>query len=599
MGAVTFSIDVKLVEFFVRYFLFDCFIETGTFRGDTLELVKPYFPQLLSIEFSDEYYRLAVARFHKDSAINILKGESWEVLTNLVQQKKGKSLFFWLDAHWCEAENTAGEKSQTPLLRELQAIQSLNEKSVLLIDDARLYLCPPGKPHEFSQWPDFDEILQVLHALSDKHKLIVLNDVLVYYPQAIQSDMQHFAHEEGIDWLDIFVKSLEYEHLLDDINAKEQEIQRLTSIWRDKERTLQAQNEELITKESVIQSQNEELITKESVIQSLIIFQHSPLRYWCVHRPKLFLKRVLPENTQYRIRRICREFQPKLGRFDQYSPRLLDCAKQPALSIAPPLKPPLSMSIVTPSYNQAQFLEETIKSVLRQDCSDVEYIVQDGGSRDGSGRILEHYRSQIKHVESCKDRGQADAINQGFQHATGEIMAWLNSDDLLLPGTLAYIANYFLKHPDVDVVYGHRIVINEDDREVGRWVLPPHDDSMLIWADYIPQETLFWRRSIWEKAGGYVDESFQFALDWELLLRFRDVGAKFVRLPRFLGAFRVHPRQKTSQKLESKGFQEMARLRRRIHGREISNQEALFQIRHYLRKHIIYDWLSRLGIFRF
>ena len=95
-------------------------------------------------------------------------------------------------------------------------------------------------------------------------------------------------------------------------------------------------------------------------------------------------------------------------------------------------------------------------------------------------------------------------------------MAYLNSDDLLLPGALPTVAAYFAQHPEVEVVYGHRVVIDEAGDEIGRWVLPPHDDKALRWADYIPQETLFWRRSIWGKSGGRMDETFRFALDWEL-----------------------------------------------------------------------------------
>ncbi len=255
--------------------------------------------------------------------------------------------------------------------------------------------------------------------------------------------------------------------------------------------------------------------------------------------------------------------------------------------------------VVTPSLNQAQFLEQTIKSVLDQHYPRLEYIIQDGASTDATGSILQQYAGKVTYIESAKDTGQANAINRGFCYATGDIMAWLNSDDLLLPGALTYIANFFLEHPDVDVVYGHRIIINDQGHEIGRWILPPHDKNMLLWADYVPQETLFWRREIWERAGGYIDESFHFALDWELLLRFRETKARFVRLPRFLAAFRVHPQQKTSQELATRGCQEMARLRKRIHGREVSNLEAHHQIRHYMRKHVAYDWLYRLGVFRF
>ena len=135
----------------------------------------------------------------------------------------------------------------------------------------------------------------------------------------------------------------------------------------------------------------------------------------------------------------------------------------------------------------------------------------------------------------------AQAINRGFAHSTGDIMAYLNADDLLLPGSLNFVAAYFEAHPDIDVVYGHRVLIDADGAEIGRWVLPPHEDEVLSWADFVPQETLFWRRDMGERAGGAMDESFRFALDWDLLLRFRDAGARFVRLPRFLGAFRCMP----------------------------------------------------------
>ena len=94
------------------------------------------------------------------------------------------------------------------------------------------------------------------------------------------------------------------------------------------------------------------------------------------------------------------------------------------------------------------------------------------------------------------------------------MLAWLNGDDLLLPGAIEYVAHFFEQHPEVDVVYGHRIVIDADGREVGRSILPPHDDGVLSWADFVPQEALFWRRRIWERVGARIDESFQFAMDW-------------------------------------------------------------------------------------
>ncbi len=599
MGAVTFSVDINLVEFLVQHLDFECFIETGTFRGDTLELVKPYFPQCFSIELSEEYYQIATARFQQDSSVTILKGDSGTILEDIVRQMEGASILFWLDAHWCEADDTAGRISQSPLLQEIQAIRQLHERSVLLIDDARLYLCPPGTPHEYSQWPDFKRVLRALASLSDVHELIVFNDILIYYPQSIHNEMRGFAHGYGVNWLDAMVKSLEHDHLLQEIQTKEQEIQTKEQEIQTKEQEIQKLTDIWRNKEEIIQAQQQELVAKEAVIQSLIIFQRSPLRYWCMHCPKLLLKRVLSTHIQDKIHRLRQRLQPKLGQLQQYSPVPLEIPEQHSALTTVSQQPLPSVSIVTPSFNQAQFLECTLQSMLGQNYSNLEYIVQDGGSTDGTPEILEKYRPRLTHAESCQDGGQANALNRGFERSTGEIMAWLNSDDILLPGTLAYVAQFFQDHPEVDVVYGHRIVINEADQEIGRWILPPHDARMLRWADYVPQETLFWRRRIWEKAGGRLDESFHFALDWELLLRFCDAGAIFRRLPRFLAAFRVHAGQKTSQHLNGLGFREMARLREHLHGRPVSHAEAQRQIRGYMRKHVLYDRAYRAGLLRY
>ena len=173
-------------------------------------------------------------------------------------------------------------------------------------------------------------------------------------------------------------------------------------------------------------------------------------------------------------------------------------------------------------------------------------------------------------------------------------MAWWNSDDLLLRGSFAYIVSYFNRHPKVDVVYGHRILIDENDQQIGRWMLPKHNNEVLSWADYIPQETLFWRRSIWDKAGGQIDESFRFAMDWDLLIRFREADAKFVRLPRFMGAFRIHMQQKTSAEISEIGVQEMTRIRECALGRVPSDAEIYFKVIPYMRKHIVTDLWWRI-----
>ncbi|MBS4095613.1 MAG: glycosyltransferase [Sulfuricella sp.] len=284
-------------------------------------------------------------------------------------------------------------------------------------------------------------------------------------------------------------------------------------------------------------------------------------------------------------------FYPRMGVLRQYPPRelVLPTHYQSARA-AEPLP---SISIVTPSYNQAVFLERTIQSVKDQGYENLEYIVQDGGSSDASVDVLERFGGFLTHWQSGKDNGQTHAINLGFAHAHGEIMAYLNSDDILLPGVLHYVADFFSRNSDVDVVYGHRILIDENDWEIGRWVLPPHDDQVLSWADFIPQETLFWRRRVWEEIGGSLDESFHFAMDWDLLLRLRDAGAKFVRLPRFIAAFRVHSQQKTSVEIGDVGFKEMTRLRERCHGRPVSDVEIRRAVAPYMLRHVFYDKLQR------
>jgi len=305
----------------------------------------------------------------------------------------------------------------------------------------------------------------------------------------------------------------------------------------------------------------------------------------------------LRAHGQYLWRQRLRKlFGVRLGIMHQYSPRKL---KLPRHYYEKLEQPSLSFSVVTPSFNQGPFLEQTIRSVLDQGYVGLQYIIQDGASADETAEILQRYRSLLAHCESRQDRGQSHALNLGFRQATGEIMAYLNSDDLLLPGALRYVARYFADHPNVDVVYGHRIVVDQDGAEIGRWVLPRHRDDVLSWADYIPQETLFWRRGIWERAGATIDETFHFAMDWDLILRFRDAGARFVRLPRFLGAFRYHSGQKTTSQLASQGVKEMSRLRERCHGRKVTFLDISAHLAKYYFHHRVYHLLYRLGVLRY
>ena len=313
-----------------------------------------------------------------------------------------------------------------------------------------------------------------------------------------------------------------------------------------------------------------------------------------LRRMRLRMLRFVRRNKA-RVRN--RFFARRLGRLNHHDPKPMKLPRRYRKQIE--LRDPPVISIVTPSYNQGHFLDRTIHSVIDQDYPRLEYIVQDGGSTDDSAEVLERNAERLHHYEMRDDDGHAHAINLGFQYASGEVMAFLNSDDLLLPGSLHYVGRYFERHPEVDAVYGHRVLVDENDMEIGRWVMPPHDDEVLSWADFVPQETLFWRRDIWERAGGFMDQEWPFALDWDLLIRLRDAGANMVRLPRFLGAFRIHEAQKTSAIMDTQGQDEATRLRKRMHGRDVTRQEITQAVKPYLRRHHVRQKLYRVRLLRY
>jgi glycosyltransferase involved in cell wall biosynthesis len=303
------------------------------------------------------------------------------------------------------------------------------------------------------------------------------------------------------------------------------------------------------------------------------------------------LKRVKRRERVHVIRRVRELLRPRLGLLRHHPPVPLVVPTSYYTTDAP--LPAPTISIVTPSFGQGHFLERTLYSVVNQNYPALEYVVQDGGSTDETVEVLRRYEGSLTRWASEPDDGQGDAINRGFVNTTGEIMAYLNSDDLLLPGALAYVARYFAAHPDVDVVYGNRMMIDEHDGHIGSLILPRHDDQELTLLDFVPQETLFWRRSAWEAAGGQIDARLRFAIDWDLLLRLRESGAKMVRLPRFLGAFRVHDEQKTATWYDE-CLIECDILRRRIHGRAISHDEAVARATPYMRRHVPHHLWHRL-----
>jgi glycosyltransferase involved in cell wall biosynthesis len=218
-----------------------------------------------------------------------------------------------------------------------------------------------------------------------------------------------------------------------------------------------------------------------------------------------------------------------------------------------------SISIVTPSFNQGHFLETTIRSVLLQRYPALEYLVLDGGSTDGSREIIERYSDRLAFWRAERDGGHAAAVAEGFERATGDVLGFLNSDDVLLPGALDAVAEFFARNPAVSAVYGHRLLIDSGGFVHGVWLLPPHSDYLMLRWDLIPQETCFWRRSLFEAAGN-VDPRRKFALDYDLFARYMRAG-RFARMDRFLGAFRVHPASKTTMDHATIGRAEIAAIR--------------------------------------
>lgn len=808
MGDIKFSIDIGLVETLKRELGLTLFVETGTFEGDAIEIARPFFDTIHSIELSPEYFELAKTRFANDAAVHLYLGDSAKKLAELKPLFANQPTLFWLDAHWCVAQDTGGEKSQCPLLEEIRGIGQLNAESAIMIDDARLFASPPPQPHEISQWPRLDQVIDALRAVGGKtHELKIFNDVIVFAPRKANSALTGYMTRntvtllkikdkaDGYDILDAQLKEKQIEiaalktaavekdteigklkeaanekdsevaslkretdtkdeeiaslksetntkdaeiaslkretntkdaeiaqlkaetntkdqeiaALKRETDGKDQEIASLKQISNEREQliftldghvknfqkmvgelrtseaakdqrvaalnaelskttkhiveltrqedelrarfdqqqkhlkalppdvlkwgealhlkdnhihnieTILAQkNEEVVglrqllaerdtsvsnlvsgqshleiakfygrqlaEKEAVIQDLKRACDEREALIQRLCIeatgFSARVSKLWLGMREHYRLK-IREPFSEWLFERTVTQHWMQVGVLRQYEPRPIVWDKIPKARL--PVHRLPNVAIVTPSYNQQAFVESTILSVLNQNYPKLRYILQDGASTDQSPAIIKRYAEKLHHWESVKDRGQGDAIVRGFRHSgdlgPDDLMAWLNSDDFLTPRALRYVAEYFAQHPEVDVIYGDRIIIDEHDKEIGRWVLPRHDTHTLAWIDYVPQETVFWRKRIWDRAGG-VDPEFQFALDWDLLLRFQTAGAKIVRLPYFLGCFRLHPGQKTSQHIHSIGSDEMTKIRNRIHPRGIDPK----MIHKYARK---------------
>jgi glycosyltransferase involved in cell wall biosynthesis len=202
------------------------------------------------------------------------------------------------------------------------------------------------------------------------------------------------------------------------------------------------------------------------------------------------------------------------------------------------------VSIITPSYNQGRFLETTILSVLNQDYPNLEYILVDGGSMDGSLEIIRRYADRFAWWVSEKDLGQTDAINKGFTHARGEILAWLNSDDTYEPGAVSAAVDFLRARPEIGMVYGDARFIDDAGRVIGHFPAAQTDYRRLKRGYvHIPQQSAFFRADLWRKTGP-LDPSFYFAMDYDLWVRLARL-APLVYMPAPWANFRLHASGKT------------------------------------------------------
>jgi glycosyltransferase involved in cell wall biosynthesis len=219
------------------------------------------------------------------------------------------------------------------------------------------------------------------------------------------------------------------------------------------------------------------------------------------------------------------------------------------------------ISIVTCSYQQSRYLGQAMRSVLEQHYPALEYLVIDGASRDGSAEIIRRHASSLAYWVSEPDGGQTQALIKGFVRARGEVLGWLCSDDLMLPGALRTVGEYFAAHPEVDALYGDALWIDAE----GRYLRPKREMDfsrfvLLYDHNYIPQPSMFWRRSLYEAVGG-LDPRFELAMDADLWERF-SARTRIVHLPVYLSCMRWYASQKTRAR-RADALRENAKLRER------------------------------------
>jgi glycosyltransferase involved in cell wall biosynthesis len=248
------------------------------------------------------------------------------------------------------------------------------------------------------------------------------------------------------------------------------------------------------------------------------------------------------------------------------------------------------ISIITPSFNQAAFLERTMSSVLEQNYPNLEYIVIDGGSTDGSLAVIQKYANRLAYWVSEPDRGQTDAINKGFGHATGDILAWINSDDTYAPGALMQAASFLVQHLQIGLVYGDMNFIDENDRVIGQFNAALTDLKRLRRGYvHIPQPAAFFRADLWRQVGP-LDPSFFFAMDYDLWVRLAQKTTFAYCKGQTWANFRLHSGGKTVA-ADDRNWPEVMR----VHYREGGSFFSPIVAKYYLRKLLapLINWRRR------
>jgi glycosyltransferase involved in cell wall biosynthesis len=242
------------------------------------------------------------------------------------------------------------------------------------------------------------------------------------------------------------------------------------------------------------------------------------------------------------------------------------------------------VSIVTPSFNQAQYLEQTIISVLGQDYPQLEYLIVDGGSTDGSLEIIQRYAPRLAWWVSEADQGQTDALNKGFSRARGDILAWLNSDDTYQPGAISQAVDYLQSHPEAGMVYGDANLIGTNGEIIGKFPARQTDYRRLRRGYvHIPQQASFFRASLWKQVGP-LDPTFYFAMDYDLWVRLARTS-ELHYCPAMWANFRLHETGK-SVVADNRCWPEMLRVHYRDGGSWFS--QLVFKAK--LRP-LLYAWM--------